>query len=538
MTTWLRQSTAVEIKVGPFVDSLDAKTAETGLTIAQADVLLAKNGGDFAQKNEATTLVHESNGWYRCLLDATDTDTLGILTLQIDEAGALAVWEKFMVLPAGIYDALVSAGTLTLPAGIVVTNSTLNQPGVSITGNGTGGGMLVTAGSNGGHGVSIIGNGTGHGLFCNSGSGATSDGIRAVANSTNGNGIAALGSGTADGAMFTGGATGRGIHAVGGASSGAGFRAEGTAGNSNAMELAGQGSAHGLSATGGATGNGLRLIGGGTSGDALLTSATSGHGATFAGTGTTKHGINATGGATTSHGINATGGGVGHGILATSGGGATGDGIRATAASTNGNGFNLVGVGTGAGMLATGGATGNGFKIVGGGTSGAGVLVNTTSGDGINVSPTAGHGVNLAANGSSKHGLFTTGGGAGTSHGVSAVAGSSGHPISGGVDITRINDNDTAAARLAQMFGAAQLITVDDATFTPTTTAFETDQTADEEGEYTSQVLFCATGANAGVTVKISAYDFTNSKVKLTVDALRVAPADGDTFIKMGRGVT
>ena len=45
---WLKQSTAVTIKFGPFVDDSDGKTAETALSIAQADIRLSKNGGDVA----------------------------------------------------------------------------------------------------------------------------------------------------------------------------------------------------------------------------------------------------------------------------------------------------------------------------------------------------------------------------------------------------------------------------------------------------------------------------------------------------------
>ena len=108
MATWLKQSTAVDVKVGPFLDDTDGKTAETALTITQPDIQLAKNGGAFAQKSAAQTLSHESNGWYEVALSTTDTDTLGILILQIHETGALPVWREFMVLPAAVYDALVS----------------------------------------------------------------------------------------------------------------------------------------------------------------------------------------------------------------------------------------------------------------------------------------------------------------------------------------------------------------------------------------------------------------------------------------------
>lgn len=108
MATWLKLSTAVDVKVGPFVDSTDGFTPETALTITQPDIRLGKNGGAFAQKNAAQTLTHEENGWYEVALDATDTGTLGILILAIYEVGALPVWREFMVVPANVYDGLIS----------------------------------------------------------------------------------------------------------------------------------------------------------------------------------------------------------------------------------------------------------------------------------------------------------------------------------------------------------------------------------------------------------------------------------------------
>lgn len=113
MATWLKQSTAVEIKLGPFLDETDGKTAEEALTIEDEHVDLAKNGGDWGDKAETTTCVHESQGWYRCLLDATDTGTLGILIVKVHVSGALPVWREFMVVPANVYDSVV-AGSDTL----------------------------------------------------------------------------------------------------------------------------------------------------------------------------------------------------------------------------------------------------------------------------------------------------------------------------------------------------------------------------------------------------------------------------------------
>jgi hypothetical protein len=112
---FLKQSVAVTVVLGPFVDATDGVTAESGLTIGQADVRLSKNGGSFAQKNNATGCTHLENGYYDCPLSATDTGTLGHLRLAVAEAGALPVWRDFLVVPAEVYDALV-AGSDNLTA--------------------------------------------------------------------------------------------------------------------------------------------------------------------------------------------------------------------------------------------------------------------------------------------------------------------------------------------------------------------------------------------------------------------------------------
>lgn len=112
MDGWLKQSVSIEIKVGPFVSSTDGVTPQTSLTITSSEVLLSKNEGDWAAKNEATSLVHESNGFYRCLLNTTDTNTLALLRYQIAESGCLPVWGLFLVVPANVYDSLFSTDLL------------------------------------------------------------------------------------------------------------------------------------------------------------------------------------------------------------------------------------------------------------------------------------------------------------------------------------------------------------------------------------------------------------------------------------------
>lgn len=116
MTMWLKQSTAVAVKIGPFVDSTDGVTAETGLTISQADIRLSKNGGNIAQSNNAAGATHDELGYYDVPLDTTDTNTLGTLKVLISESGALPVWQDFMVVPANVWDSLFGADKLQVHA--------------------------------------------------------------------------------------------------------------------------------------------------------------------------------------------------------------------------------------------------------------------------------------------------------------------------------------------------------------------------------------------------------------------------------------
>lgn len=124
MARWLKQSTAFTFRIGPFLDSTDGVTAETGLSIAQADLQISKNGGAFAQTSASPTTTHDADGWYQCPLTATDTDTLGPLTVQVVMAGALPVWEHFVVVPAEVYDTFVlGTGRMARAVNSIVTGT-------------------------------------------------------------------------------------------------------------------------------------------------------------------------------------------------------------------------------------------------------------------------------------------------------------------------------------------------------------------------------------------------------------------------------
>ena len=145
MTTLLKQSTATDVELGPFIDDADGKTPETALTISQADCQLIKNGGAAAQKNDATSATHLAGGHYKVPLNTTDTGTLGRLRLYVNESGALPIWRDFMVVPANVYDSLVG-GSDVLTADVtqwngtnVASPATAGYPAVTLkVGTGTG----------------------------------------------------------------------------------------------------------------------------------------------------------------------------------------------------------------------------------------------------------------------------------------------------------------------------------------------------------------------------------------------------------------
>lgn len=105
MTAMLKQSTSVTVVMGPFVDKTDGVTPKTALT---PTARLSVNGGAWAARHSATAMAHQENGYYSCVLDTTDTATLGLLRVACtDAANNLPVFRDFTVVPANVYDSLI-----------------------------------------------------------------------------------------------------------------------------------------------------------------------------------------------------------------------------------------------------------------------------------------------------------------------------------------------------------------------------------------------------------------------------------------------
>ena len=415
---YLRQSTAITLKIGPFIDDADGFTPEVGLTITRPDVLLSKNGGAFTQKTEATACVHDANGWYSCLLDITDTNTLGRLQLQVYEAGALSVWHEFIVLTANAYDSLV-LGTDTLQADLVQIDGDAN---VDAT-------LQLTA-------LEIV-NGAGQAIEIE----GTTDAITVVATGGHGIGINALGgsaidltsdqngvviSASQDGIEITANigidlnATGDGINIL--SSGGSGFYSRGNAGHGIAGITGGGG--HGIAGVALALGSGALLQGFSTGDGLSITAGATGIGIDVDAAGNSGITINAGGNGS---GIIVTGAGTGDGIGVVAG--ATGAGVNIDAAgglgididavqgveitSTAGSALKLISTGgpslhissfNAIGMQVDCGINSSAVRIIGGTTAGDGITITAalegididSTGDAINVTSTAGYGFTMS----------------------------------------------------------------------------------------------------------------------------------------------
>lgn len=108
----LRQSTASQaVQLGPFVDSTGAIVA--GLTIANTDVRISKNGADIVSKNSGGCTYDES-GMYNCTFDATDTSATGRFQVTVVKSGALPVYHEMQVATQAVFDACCGSSSAPL----------------------------------------------------------------------------------------------------------------------------------------------------------------------------------------------------------------------------------------------------------------------------------------------------------------------------------------------------------------------------------------------------------------------------------------
>ncbi len=146
----LRQSTAVAISFGPFLDPTDGVTLVTGAVSAidngSTGIKLSKNGGALTIRHASVTAsTYDAYGNYIVTLDTTDTNTLGTLRVQFAAAATtIPVWIDYEIVNANEWDssfgtsvrkftdvdqiktqAVTAAGAVTVPGTIAsATNIT------------------------------------------------------------------------------------------------------------------------------------------------------------------------------------------------------------------------------------------------------------------------------------------------------------------------------------------------------------------------------------------------------------------------------
>ena len=107
----LRRNSTFAFMFGPYLSTTDGSTPTTGLTISSVAVLLSKNGGAFAAKDDTNPLTgtEDTGGWYLCRLNSTDLNMPGTLKVYNRTATALPVWTTFQVVSSQTYNAIWSS---------------------------------------------------------------------------------------------------------------------------------------------------------------------------------------------------------------------------------------------------------------------------------------------------------------------------------------------------------------------------------------------------------------------------------------------
>ena len=166
MTTILRQSTQIVVRVGPFMDATDGVTPETGITLGaadQAEALKAAGAATVDISGATWAAVTGASGWYDLTLTTSHTDTIGSLVVVVqDSSVCLPVFATFQVVEEAAYDAIFAASASpATTSGAVgsVTGAVGSVTGAvgSVTGN-VGGNVTGSVGSVIGAVGSVTGN--------------------------------------------------------------------------------------------------------------------------------------------------------------------------------------------------------------------------------------------------------------------------------------------------------------------------------------------------------------------------------------------
>lgn len=100
------------------------------------------------------------------------------------------------------------------------------------------------------------------------------------------------------------------------------------------------------------------------------------------------------------------------------------------------------------------------------------------------------------------------------------------------VDVSKINGNSGAAAKLALGSDSMLQGTIDDTAFSPTTSQFEADDITEATADhYNGRVIVFTSGNLIRQMASIQDYSLVGGRGHFTVSALTEAPANNDTFL-------
>jgi hypothetical protein len=113
----LKQSTSIKIRMGPFVDSTNGVTPETGVTLGAADQaeVLKANGAATVTMGGAFAAVAGADGWYDYTVATGDVDAVGEVEFVVQDSDVcLPVFLRGHVVEEAVYDALFAASASAL----------------------------------------------------------------------------------------------------------------------------------------------------------------------------------------------------------------------------------------------------------------------------------------------------------------------------------------------------------------------------------------------------------------------------------------
>ncbi len=125
----LKQSTSVDIRMGPFVDATTGVDPEVGVVLASADQaeVLKANGAATVAMAGTFAAVTGADGWYDYTCAAGDVDTIGEVVFVVqDSSVCLPVFTRAQVVEESVYDSLFASGSSDIADILVDTGTTLD----------------------------------------------------------------------------------------------------------------------------------------------------------------------------------------------------------------------------------------------------------------------------------------------------------------------------------------------------------------------------------------------------------------------------